>query len=175
MTVYRSAIPILICATVAVASGCRYGAQEAPPHATGYVEATDVRIASKVAGRLATVNVTEGARIEAIASRVPSRLFASLLVQRREFPAPFPFEAEQYRVRQQPLVELQDDGRVEGWIPVPGSSDGCRGRTIHPHGATRALQHPEPVGLGETDVEPQALEVVAQLAARLGQWPNVGH
>jgi len=63
--VYRSAIPILICAAAAVAAGCRYGAQEAPPHATGYVEATDVRIASKVSGRLATVNVTEGARIEA--------------------------------------------------------------------------------------------------------------
>ncbi len=65
MTLYRSAIPILICAATAAVAGCRSGAEEAPPHATGYVEATDVRVATKVSGRVATVNVTEGARIEA--------------------------------------------------------------------------------------------------------------
>src|SRR5262245_25536833 len=65
MTVSRSAIPILILAATTAVTGCRSGAKEAPPHATGYVEATDVRIASKVAGRVATVNVTEGTRIEA--------------------------------------------------------------------------------------------------------------
>ena len=65
MTLYRSAIPILICAATAAVSGCRSQADKAPPHATGYVEATDVRVATKVSGRVATVNVTEGARIEA--------------------------------------------------------------------------------------------------------------
>ena len=65
MTVYRSAIPILICAATVSVAGCRSGADKAPPHATGYVEATDVRVATKVSGRVATVAVTEGARIEA--------------------------------------------------------------------------------------------------------------
>jgi HlyD family secretion protein len=65
MTVYRSAIPILICAATVCVAGCRSGADKAPPHATGYVEATDVRVATKVSGRVATVAVTEGARIEA--------------------------------------------------------------------------------------------------------------
>jgi HlyD family secretion protein len=65
MTVYRSAIPILICAATIAVAGCRSGAEEAPPHATGYVEATDVRVATKVSGRVATVAVIEGARIEA--------------------------------------------------------------------------------------------------------------
>jgi HlyD family secretion protein len=65
MTVHRSAIPILICAATIAVAGCRSGAEEAPPHATGYVEATDVRVATKVSGRVATVAVIEGARIEA--------------------------------------------------------------------------------------------------------------
>ena len=65
MTVSRSAIPILVLATTTAVTGCQSGAKETPPHATGYVEATDVRIASKVAGRVATVNVNEGTRIEA--------------------------------------------------------------------------------------------------------------
>jgi len=65
MTLYRSAIPILICAATFAVSGCGSGAEKAPPHATGYVEATDVRVATKLSGRAATVTVTEGARIEA--------------------------------------------------------------------------------------------------------------
>jgi HlyD family secretion protein len=65
MTLRRSAMPILICATAVALAACRSGAQEAPPRATGYVEATDVRVATKVSGRVATVNVTEGARIDA--------------------------------------------------------------------------------------------------------------
>lgn len=64
MTLYRSAVPMLICAATVAGTGCRSG-EEAPPHATGYVEATDVRVATRVSGRVATVNVTEGARIEA--------------------------------------------------------------------------------------------------------------
>lgn len=45
-------------------AGCN---RAAPPaaRATGYVEATDVRVASKVAGRVATISATEGARVEA--------------------------------------------------------------------------------------------------------------
>lgn len=65
MTLYRSAIPFLICAATAAVTGCQSGTEKAPPHATGYVEATDVRVATKVSGRVATVTVTEGARIEA--------------------------------------------------------------------------------------------------------------
>lgn len=65
MTLFRTVLPLLIVSATAVASGCRSGTQERPPHATGYVEATDVRVASKVSGRVATVNVIEGARIEA--------------------------------------------------------------------------------------------------------------
>jgi HlyD family secretion protein len=56
---------LFLAAGAAAAIGCRSGAQEASPHATGYVEATDVRVATKVGGRVAAVNVTEGARIEA--------------------------------------------------------------------------------------------------------------
>ena len=47
------------------AAACRGQAADHPPRATGYVEATDVRVASRVAGRVATVTVTEGARIAA--------------------------------------------------------------------------------------------------------------
>ena len=45
-------------------TACRTGASEAPPRASGYVEATDVRVASKVAGRVSSVAVEEGARVE---------------------------------------------------------------------------------------------------------------
>jgi membrane fusion protein YbhG len=36
-----------------------------PPRASGYVEATDVRVAAKLAGRIEKVNVVEGARVNA--------------------------------------------------------------------------------------------------------------
>ena len=45
-------------------AACRQNEAD-PSHASGYVEATDVRIASKVAGRIATVTAVEGARVEA--------------------------------------------------------------------------------------------------------------
>jgi HlyD family secretion protein len=49
----------------AVAAGCGNRANEAPDRASGYVEATDVRVASRIAGRIASVNVQEGQRVEA--------------------------------------------------------------------------------------------------------------
>jgi len=46
--------------------GCGGGeAADVLPHASGYAEATDVRIASKVAGRVLAVEVTEGQRVTA--------------------------------------------------------------------------------------------------------------
>ena len=60
----RVAAVVLLGASVA-AAGC--GARDAgtPPRATGYVEATDVRVTAKIAGRVASVVVSEGARVEA--------------------------------------------------------------------------------------------------------------
>ena len=48
-----------------LATGCSRQSAEAPPRASGYVEATDVRVSSKIPGRLATVTAVEGARVEA--------------------------------------------------------------------------------------------------------------
>ena len=51
---------------MAVAVGaCRGPAGPELPRATGYVEATEIRVAAKVAGRVKTVDVTEGARVTA--------------------------------------------------------------------------------------------------------------
>lgn len=54
-------------ACVAVAGTVACGGQtgDAAPHASGYVEATDIRVASKVAGRVLAVEVTEGQRVTA--------------------------------------------------------------------------------------------------------------
>lgn len=46
-------------------AGCRTAATEPVRTASGYVEATDVRVAAKVAGRVASVSVNEGQRVEA--------------------------------------------------------------------------------------------------------------
>jgi HlyD family secretion protein len=53
-----------------LAAGCQRDAKPSTPRATGYVEATEVRVASKVPGRIATVNAVEGARVEAGATLV---------------------------------------------------------------------------------------------------------
>ena len=63
MTLHRSAAVLV--ASVLFLPACRSQQADAPRHASGYVEATDVRVASKIGGRVATVTVTEGARIEA--------------------------------------------------------------------------------------------------------------
>ncbi|HXT69230.1 MAG TPA: HlyD family efflux transporter periplasmic adaptor subunit [Vicinamibacterales bacterium] len=49
----------------AASAACRGQAKDLPAHASGYVEATDVRVSSTIAGRVATVLVQEGARVEA--------------------------------------------------------------------------------------------------------------
>ena len=50
---------------LAAAAGCGKKAALSPTSASGYVEATDVRVAAKVAGRVETVAVTEGQRVAA--------------------------------------------------------------------------------------------------------------
>ena len=52
-------------ALVAVCSGCQSANEPSERRASGYVEATEVRIAAKVAGRAQSVNVVEGARVAA--------------------------------------------------------------------------------------------------------------
>ena len=44
---------------------CRRHAPAGPPRASGYVEATDVRVAAKLGGRIEKVNVVEGAHVNA--------------------------------------------------------------------------------------------------------------
>jgi HlyD family secretion protein len=46
-------------------AGCRHEAAPAVPRASGYVEATETRVASRVAGRVAEVLTVEGARVQA--------------------------------------------------------------------------------------------------------------
>jgi HlyD family secretion protein len=46
-------------------TGCRHEAVSTVPRASGYVEATEIRIASKVPGRVVEVLVVEGVRVEA--------------------------------------------------------------------------------------------------------------
>jgi HlyD family secretion protein len=54
------------CALSAIAlAACHRDTAPQPPRASGYVEATEVKIASKVAGRVASVAVQEGARVQA--------------------------------------------------------------------------------------------------------------
>jgi HlyD family secretion protein len=50
---------------VTLSNACRAGSEPAGPRASGYVEATEVRVATKVAGRVQAVNVVEGARVAA--------------------------------------------------------------------------------------------------------------
>lgn len=54
-------LPLVLASAVA----CRSAAPDDTPRASGYVEATDVRVASKVAGRVEAVAVQEGARVAA--------------------------------------------------------------------------------------------------------------
>jgi HlyD family secretion protein len=55
---------LIVLAGIAGAS-CAGNGDAGPPRATGYVEATDVRVAARIGGRVETVAATEGARIEA--------------------------------------------------------------------------------------------------------------
>jgi len=49
----------------AAAAACSGAGPEATPHASGYVEATEMRVASKVPGRVLAVEVAEGDRVTA--------------------------------------------------------------------------------------------------------------
>jgi HlyD family secretion protein len=65
MSTRQVVIPVLILTLGAGAAGCRREAPAGPPRASGYVEATDVRVSSKVPGRVEQVNAVEGARVNA--------------------------------------------------------------------------------------------------------------
>jgi HlyD family secretion protein len=56
---------VLVALAVATTIACSEDDPEARPHASGYVEATEVRVASKVPGRVLSVAVTEGQRVTA--------------------------------------------------------------------------------------------------------------
>jgi len=58
-------ISVVLAFVLATASACGRSVQEGPPRSSGYVEATDIRVASKVAGRVLTVTVREGERVAA--------------------------------------------------------------------------------------------------------------
>jgi len=53
----------LMAAMLVLSTGCRQDTTSGPPKASGYVEATEVKVASKVPGRVAEVRVVEGARV----------------------------------------------------------------------------------------------------------------
>jgi membrane fusion protein YbhG len=60
----RSMWLVLACAALTI-GGCHRGADAGGSRATGYVEATDVRVASEVGGRLVALEVAEGQRVAA--------------------------------------------------------------------------------------------------------------
>jgi HlyD family secretion protein len=61
----REQIPVLalVAAAFVAAAGCGADEQAGPPRASGYVEATDVRVAPEVGGRVTEVAVEEGDRV----------------------------------------------------------------------------------------------------------------
>ena len=61
----RLFVVLTVALTASSVSACRNHAPEGPPRASGYVEATDVRVAAKVPGRIERVNVVEGGRVNA--------------------------------------------------------------------------------------------------------------
>jgi len=56
---------LLLALVAATASACGRAADDGPPRSSGYVEATDIRVSSEVAGRVLTVAVREGERVTA--------------------------------------------------------------------------------------------------------------
>lgn len=57
-------VGITMVAALAVLSGCRGDADDGPLMASGYVEATEVRVAPEVGGRVVEVRAAEGDRVE---------------------------------------------------------------------------------------------------------------
>jgi HlyD family secretion protein len=56
---------VLILLAASGAAGCRRGAADGPLRASGYVEATEVRVAPEVGGRILELPVDEGDRVSA--------------------------------------------------------------------------------------------------------------
>lgn len=56
---------VLLACVLVAATACRPAPAAAPPRASGYVDATEVRVSAKVPGRVATAPVMEGARVAA--------------------------------------------------------------------------------------------------------------
>ena len=123
-------------------------------------------------------------RVTSTASASTSRLVAvEVGVLELQLRDPLALESEQHRVGQQPLVQVEAGERRVGLGPDRrgrcgrhrrrgrrgrrGNRARCRGRREHRGirrsqlGAARRLQHPQPVGLGECEVLPQPLEVLA--------------
>ena len=72
---------LLPAVAIATAAACRGAQAPSTPRATGFVEATEVRISSRVPGRIARVDATEGQRIEAgaaVASLVTTEIDLSI-------------------------------------------------------------------------------------------------
>lgn len=65
MTTRRWLEAAAACVALAGTVACGGQTGDVVPHASGYVEATDIRVASKVAGRVLAVEVTEGQRVTA--------------------------------------------------------------------------------------------------------------
>jgi HlyD family secretion protein len=54
---------LAIASLLAVSAACRNGNDQGPPRASGYVEATEVRVSPEVGGRLVELKVAEGDRV----------------------------------------------------------------------------------------------------------------
>jgi len=62
---HRVRILVMIAAALVAAAACSDDDEQSLPQASGFVEATDVRIAAEVGGRVREVRVAEGARVTA--------------------------------------------------------------------------------------------------------------
>src|SRR5262245_6711613 len=60
---FRAALAIGLAAAALAGAACRGGQSAGPPRASGYVEATEVRVAPEVGGRIVEMNVDEGDRV----------------------------------------------------------------------------------------------------------------
>lgn len=61
----RAVVMLLPMVALGAVASCRRESAPGPPRASGYVEATEVKVSSKVAGRVDTVKVAEGQRVSA--------------------------------------------------------------------------------------------------------------
>ena len=61
----RVVLAVLVLVTAASMASCRRGKADAAPRASGYVEATEVRVAPEVSGRVLTIAIEEGDRVTA--------------------------------------------------------------------------------------------------------------